>query len=95
MSFIDVGHIAMGITTIIPIYDFIYLPQEDDVEEPSVPKGAPISSPEQQVMGFYMTGGQPGMMQMPMMQMPPTVMMSPPMQPQMMAPGMMMMPTKV
>ena len=89
------GHIAMGITTIIPIYEFIYPPQEDDVEEPSVPKGAPISSPEQQVMGFYMTGGQPGMMQMPMMQMPPTVMMSPPMQPQMMAPGMMMMPTKV
>ena len=89
----------MGITTFIPIYEFIYPPKEDDVE-PSVPKGAPIPGPEQQVMGFYMTGGQPGMMQMPMMQqpmmqMPPTVMMSPPMQPQMMAPGMMMMPTKV
>ena len=64
MSFIDVGHIAMGITTIIPIYDFIYLPQEDDVEETYVPKGAPISSPEQQVMGFYMMMA-PGMMMMP------------------------------
>ena len=60
------GHIAMCITTFIPIYEFIY-PDPDDVieEQPAEGKtpGMPASMQQEQVMGFYMSPGAPMMPQ--------------------------------
>jgi len=67
------GHVAMCITTFIPIYEFIY-PGEDMEEEPA-PVDAPKPSlqnvnpaPQEQLMGFYMPPGMQPMAHQPMMQ---------------------------
>jgi len=84
------GHIAMGITTFIPIYEYLYPDPEDTVTEEGKPDAPAPAAPEEQVAGFYMppAGAQPvpmqampaaPMMQQPMMQQQPMMMQQQPM----------------
>ena len=78
------GHLAMCITTFIPIYEYFY-PDEDEMPAPTPETKDPVyappaGQPNQVVQGFYMPPNAPGMYpggQMPMMA---------PMQPMMMQP---------
>lgn len=51
------GHVAMAITTFIPIYEYLY-PGEDDADEEPAPEvkttGPPAPAQQEQVLGFYM-----------------------------------------